>query len=192
MNSDLLKSLLKERDDLEAEAEVLADNLNSPGPNGEPKAGIKDPLIDSEGYPRGDINVHEVRIKRNRLAVINTDHRALMKKIEAEVTRLHSESSVESIPAIPAANSSTSDDKSSPVMRIPFAKLDEVQDGSPAMQAGICNNDLLISFGDIDISTLNPMSVIPNEVGKYTEKPMSIVVLRDTVVLSLTLTPSTW
>lgn len=145
------------------------------------------------GYPRGDINIHEVRIKRNRLAVINTDYRILMKQIEAEVARMHAESTAESIPAIPPSNSDGDDDsKKSSTMHIPFAKLDEVQQDSPAMLAGIKNDDLLISFGGVDISTLNPMNVIPSEVGKYTNKPMDIVVCRGSAIHSLILTPTLW
>jgi 26S proteasome regulatory subunit N4 len=146
------------------------------------------------GYPRGDINIHEVRIKRNRLAIINTDYRSLMKQIEAEVGRLHGESSAQSIPALPVPSSVSedSDDAKKPALLIPFAKLDEVQEGSPAMLAGVCNNDLLISFGSVDIGTLNSMNVIPSEVAKFKNKPMDIVVLRQTVTHSLVLTPSVW
>ena len=116
-----------------------------------------------------------------------------MKQIETETLRLHAESSVESIPALPPPSTSSADEtKPPPALLIPFAKLDEVQEASPAMQAGICNNDLLISFGGVDISTLNPMSVIPSEVSKYTNKPMVVVVLRGTVTHTLSLTPCSW
>lgn len=116
-----------------------------------------------------------------------------MKEIEAETLRLHAESSVESIPALPPPNTSdAADTKTPPAIMIPFAKLDEVQESSPAMLAGICNDDLLISFGGVDISTLSPMSVIPSEVGKHTNKPMTVVVLRGTVTHSLSLTPCSW
>ena len=48
---DIVRHLLRwlQRDDLEAEADAISDYLLSPGPNGEPMAGIKDPLVDSEG-----------------------------------------------------------------------------------------------------------------------------------------------
>lgn len=41
------------RDDLEAEADAITDYLVSPGPNGEPMAGLKDSLIDNEGNKYG-------------------------------------------------------------------------------------------------------------------------------------------
>jgi hypothetical protein len=38
---------------------------------GEPPAGLTDSLIDSEGYPRGDIDLFNVKNKRARLREIN-------------------------------------------------------------------------------------------------------------------------
>ena len=96
------------------------------------------------------------------------------------------------MPEIPKPNNDSADDEKVRSMYIPFAKLDEVQDGSPAMTAGICDDDLLVSFGGVDISTANPLSLLPNEVRKYNEKPMDVVVLRGSVVHKLTLTPHAW
>ena len=44
--------------------------------------GVTTPLIDKDGYPRADVDVHRARVLRNRLAVITTDHKEIMKKIE--------------------------------------------------------------------------------------------------------------
>lgn len=38
---------------------------------GEPPAGLTDPLIDGEGFPRGDIDLYNVKNKRARLRAIN-------------------------------------------------------------------------------------------------------------------------
>ena len=66
---DLLAS---QKDLLEIEAEALHSDLTSPGLNGEPPAGITGNLVDAEGFPRGDINIYDVKAKRARLRVINT------------------------------------------------------------------------------------------------------------------------
>ena len=47
--------------------------------------GPDEKLIDDEGYPRADVDVHRIRILRNRLAIVNTDHKAIMRQIEAHV-----------------------------------------------------------------------------------------------------------
>ena len=59
------------------------------GPNGEPPAGIKESLIDAEGYPRGDVDIVNVKNKRRRLAEINTDFKVIMKQIEKHMLDLH-------------------------------------------------------------------------------------------------------
>ncbi|TFJ84890.1 hypothetical protein NSK_003922 [Nannochloropsis salina CCMP1776] len=87
-----LEELIKERDVLETEAAVIKDFLTSPGPGGAAPPGLGGvPLVDAEGFPRADIDVWDVRVKRNRLACIDTDHAELMKRIEELVQRLHQE-----------------------------------------------------------------------------------------------------
>merc|ERR1719450_1107882 len=75
------------------EADTIKAILTSPGPNGEKPAGLRGvPLVDSQGFPRADIDVHDVTIKRNRLACIDTDHSSLMKEIETLLFTLHAKS----------------------------------------------------------------------------------------------------
>jgi len=39
-------------------------------------------LVDTEGFPRNDLDVHTIRTHRNALAKLQTDHKRLMKEIE--------------------------------------------------------------------------------------------------------------
>lgn len=57
---------------LEIEADAIYSELTSPGLNGESPAGINDPLVDKDDFPRGDIDMFNVKRKRQRLRVINT------------------------------------------------------------------------------------------------------------------------
>jgi len=86
---DQLKNLIAQRQSLEAEADAIFSELTSKGPNGEPPAGIKTPLVDSEGFPRNDIDLVNATSKRGRLAVINNDYKVLMSKIEELLHRIH-------------------------------------------------------------------------------------------------------
>lgn len=54
------------------------------------KPGVKGKLIDAEGFPRADVDIHTVRIHRNRLAHLQTDHQAAMKQIEQALFAHHS------------------------------------------------------------------------------------------------------
>ena len=79
-----LKSLDDRRKALEDEAAGITAELNA-GPK---PMGVSTPLTDSEGFPRNDVDVYRARQLRNRLAVLQTDHKALMKKIEASLSNL--------------------------------------------------------------------------------------------------------
>ena len=60
---------------MEAEILMIIETLdNMPG-----KPGGKGKLVDAEGFPRADVDIHTVRIHRNRVAYLQTDHQAAMK-----------------------------------------------------------------------------------------------------------------
>jgi len=69
---------------LETEASSITTELTTPPPDNPSvrPAGINDPLVDAEGYPRADIDLVKVRTQRKRLAEIRTDHAACMAKVE--------------------------------------------------------------------------------------------------------------
>lgn len=83
-----LASLNVQREALESEAAAITSELTSPLESGGPTMGIDTPLVDREGYPRADIDVHRARTLRGRLAVIRTDHRQLMRDIETRLQQM--------------------------------------------------------------------------------------------------------
>ena len=213
MSKQRLNELLAHRELLENEADMIAQQLKSPGPNGEPPAGLKDPLVDSEGFPRGDIDLFEVRAKRNRLAIINTDYRALMKEIETEAAMIHSSLAnveVDNRPSdagreqgqsgraasiqdssVASAHESTPE-SSKQVILIPIARIDEILPESPSAAAGLVDGDELLSLGTIDYRVTNPMSVIPKFVYENANTSIPVVIRRGGDVKELTLTPRQW
>ena len=50
--------------------------------------GIDTPLVDSEGFPRADIDVFQARTLRKRFIEIQNDYKALQKKIERGLVEL--------------------------------------------------------------------------------------------------------
>ena len=74
-----LKELERQRLALEDEAAAIVSELDGLG------VGLKDALVDAEGYPRADLDLYRYRVRsqRGRHATIRTDHKALMKRIEA-------------------------------------------------------------------------------------------------------------
>ncbi len=166
-----LNQLLAQRDLLETEAEAIAYELRSPGPNGEPPAGIKDPLVDKEGFPRGDIDLYRVRTLRGRLAVINTDHKILMKDIDQEVRGLHQTAEANSgnkVASIERVSTELSVSDTSMMGEADFstemrrqeiqqqyglypviATVDQVLPQSPAATAALVDGMELLQFGSI-------------------------------------------
>lgn len=83
-----LAALDVRRKALESEAEAITSELMAESPDGGAPMGIDTPLVDMDGYPRGDIDVYRARTLRGRLAEIKTDHKALMKQLDEGLLRV--------------------------------------------------------------------------------------------------------
>lgn len=57
-----LREMSEQRKSIEEEMEALTETLNSTG------AGVRGKLVDAEGFPRADIDVHQTLIHRSRMA----------------------------------------------------------------------------------------------------------------------------
>jgi len=74
----------RQRQEIESEIKCFMDVLQSQG------VGMKDPLVDSEGFPRGDVDVYQIRFARNKIVTLENDCRQLMKSIERKLHEFHS------------------------------------------------------------------------------------------------------
>ena len=86
MDREALRALDRERAALEKEMMEITDALEAGN-----MGGVSAPLVDAEGFPRADVDVHATRTMRQRLAVLNTDHKALMVRLEHGLHALHSQ-----------------------------------------------------------------------------------------------------
>ena len=199
-SSNVLQSLMAQRDALEFEAFTLSEDLQSPGPNGEPPAGIKDPLVDREGFPRNDIDLFAICEKRQRLAVINTDHKALMQQIEMEMKSLHATIEVSPFPPNQQQQQqqqhvSSIHIQGKDVDCAAFAIINEILDGSPAKEAGLVDGDRLVSFGMVSVkSGSDAINMLPEVVRTNMNKPISVKISRSLNVglIDITITPKVW
>ena len=186
-----LNRLVAQRDALELEADAIASELNSPGVNNEPPAGIKTPLIDKEGFPRGDIDLFNVRAKRQRLAVINTDHKALMSEIEKTLHLVHSElPSVEEMRSELKVSATSAEVTSSNSKA--FAIVDEILETSPASEAGLINGDELLAFGKVTSQTLDALNAVPSVVRDNVGKSIPLQIRRQGSIIRVYITPKPW
>ncbi|RYG98538.1 hypothetical protein EON65_51320 [archaeon] len=183
-----LNTLIAQRELLEVEADAIHSELTSPGPNGEPPAGIKDPLVDAEDFPRNDIDIYNVKRKRLRLSGINFEHKEMMKQIEALVHQMHSLESDSATPSqVEGAINNNQAKQAGPgtvfttaevLLQRPIAKLDEILEGSPAAEAGIHDGDFLMKFGNITSVAADALPSIAKLVGVSVSKPIAIIVKR--------------
>lgn len=90
LEKEELKRWDVQRKALETEADAIVSELTTASSNGGGVMGLDTPLVDADGYPRNDIDVYRARTLRNRLAIIRTDHKQLMKQISNGLLLQHS------------------------------------------------------------------------------------------------------
>jgi len=86
----MLTSLDVQKKAMEHEADAIISELMSAPAEGVEPMGLDSPLVDEDGYPRGDIDVYRTRTQRNRFRVLKTDHKEIEGKIEGLLIQLAS------------------------------------------------------------------------------------------------------
>lgn len=173
-------ALMRRKDEIEREIGSLYDILKS-----ENNIGMKEPVVDSEGYPRSDVDVYLVRHTRHRIICLQNDHKALMKEIEAGLHLFHAQQREKNESNPDQGNGDT-------VMLSPFARVDRVESCSPAFNADLRVEDKIARFGSVVSSNFTDMSHIGSIVQHSIGKPIHVEVIRDDRMLNKTLVPSAW
>lgn len=173
----LLLLLNKKREEIESEIKGITEFLLSPQPSGA-VPGLKGNLVDSEGYPRADLDIHMIRIQRNRLAHLQTDHQTNMKAIEKLLPQLHAlykankkqkpdqattsdttqsnksltpsrEKTKASNSTAPATTATSSNTDTTSALQYPIARVEKVDANSPGKKSGLQVGDRILCFGTI-------------------------------------------
>jgi 26S proteasome non-ATPase regulatory subunit 9 len=235
---DALTNANARREALETEAAAITSELNAPLESGGPPMGIDTPLVDRDGYPRGDVDIYRVRALRGRLAEIKTDHGTLVQEVDRQLKQLaalqnpnlqaleeaelaarsrpkpkpkfdpmtgqwvvqnwdgsnRAASTTSSHSATPNAASTTSRSNEGPPRTRPFAKINAVAPHSPAAQAGLQEEDLVIRFGNIGLDSPDPFQqvsqLVPDAAGE--SQSIGIWVQRGMTTQELQLVPAPW
>ena len=125
--------------------------------------GMQQSLVDQQGFPRNDVDVHATRILRNTLATLNTDHKRIMTQLEINLHDLHrvdaekinhnihhssaqTAAAAAPLPCFAEPNSTKAAARST---HRAFAVFDSVAANGPAAIAGIRTGDMLERFGDL-------------------------------------------
>ncbi|KAJ2710827.1 putative 26S proteasome regulatory subunit [Coemansia spiralis] len=155
------QALQQQRAALEGEIQRLELDLRGHGVD------RTEPLVDAEGYPRGDIDIVAVRQIRQALNCKQNDLRALMEEVAAQLVTLH--------------QSTRADAPSDPGLAtrlLPFARVSIVTPNSPASEAGLVVGDKVVRYGSVDASNHDNLKALSAETVNNINRPMSVTVQR--------------
>ncbi|XP_049414046.1 uncharacterized protein LOC125876831 isoform X2 [Solanum stenotomum] len=198
--------LMDERTNTETEMDVIIQRLCQPG-----GPGLSGNLVDSEGFPRTDIDIPTVRGDRRRLAELRNDHKIITEKIDQNIQVLHSarlastpsvkDSGVQgsavnigssSFPgnySVTAATSAAMD--IDVVFSRPFAVIDEITEASPAAEDGLQLGDQVARFGNVQ-SGENLLQRLAAEAQSNQGWAVTMTVLRQGAMTNVQVTPRVW
>ncbi|KAF9984668.1 26S proteasome non-ATPase regulatory subunit 9 [Mortierella antarctica] len=184
------QSLMKQKDDIEAEIKKAQDELQSQ------KVGMTEKLIDNNGFPRSDIDLVVVTTARSNIIRLKNDHKEIMLQIEEALHAVHAEAIAEkeareaekkahtqessesstsgSSAAAEAATAAQREDKD----LLPFARVNGVAPDSPAKDAGLLQGDMIVEFGTVNAKTLDVLPSLSEHVQSRENKPILVKVLR--------------
>lgn len=187
-----LKQLIKRKDNLEEELKALGSVLDHH------KVTMNTSLTTFDGFPRSDIDVAQVRTTRARIIHLRNDWKELMDKIEKALHEHHANIQAEeakrgSDSTSEQATASQMPTSPPPAPERPFAKVNSVEPGSPANEAGLKAGDLIRRFGSAIWSNHERLRKLGEVVQQNTGSPILVKVSRkgenDTEELDLRLTP---
>ncbi|EZA59256.1 hypothetical protein DMN91_008156 [Ooceraea biroi] len=179
---DAVLQMIADKEKTEADIRALKEVLDSN------HVGMDEPLVDAEGYPKQDIDVYQVRHTRHKIICLTNDHKALMKKIEEGLHKIH---------ALMGANevqqplSSVPDNQEVETLE-PFLRVNLVSPGSPAEIAGIQVEDLILEFGSVHYRNFKSLADIGKLVENSRYKVVNVKIKRESNVIVLSLTPRPW
>jgi len=203
-------ALMDKRTAMETEMNSIVERLCNPG-----GPGLSGNLIDSEGFPREDIDIPMVRTERRRLAELRSEHGEITEKINVNIQILHSvrptsrasstkDSGPEETSLSGAAVNSLSASMqtsgfsvtSGPmdvdvVTSIPFAMVDEINESSPAAEGGLQLGDQVLKFGNVEGGD-NLLQRLAAEAQSNQGQAVSVQVMRQGAKVVLSVTPRIW
>lgn len=73
----------------------------------------------------------------------------------------------------------------------PFAMVDEIADSSPAVEDGLQLGDQILKFGDVEAGD-NLLQRLSSEAQSNMGRAVPVVIVRQGIVINLTVTPRSW
>lgn len=171
-----LQQLVTRKDNLEAELKALGAVLDSHGVT------MQTSLTTFDGFPRSDIDVAQVRVTRARIIALRNDWKYLMDRIEKGLHEHHAKyqasEEYKNPPPEPQPESTPASQQTPSVPEAHFAKVNSVEPGSPANEAGLKAGDLVRRVGNVIWSNHERLTKVAQTVGQNMGKPTLVRVTR--------------
>ncbi|WVQ80734.1 hypothetical protein IAT38_002839 [Cryptococcus sp. DSM 104549] len=186
------RALMDRRDAIEKEIGALNDVLTSHGVN------QSTPLVDGEGFPRGDLDIYAIRHARSSLVRLQNDRSAITELLSVALQNAFVPSTSSSRPngqvnghAPPKStvngNGPTPTEEVWPESAV--AKVNSVAPGSPAAEAGLRAQDMIYSFAGVTSASSGGLQSIGAKVVQSEGVALPLLVLRGQERVRLSLTP---
>jgi len=150
---------------------------------------LHSPLVDSDGFPRDDLDIYQVCHARVKIIELRNDLEAITNNIAKALQAVYDPYS----PPILLSSSSDVELNSSAEADTmePFARVDSVAPGSPAADAGMQREDLVVEFGHLtsQLFASSSLQILAELVNVSENRELPIKVLRLDQRISLKLTP---
>ncbi|EFN82373.1 26S proteasome non-ATPase regulatory subunit 9 [Harpegnathos saltator] len=179
---DAVFELMKKKDEIESNLRALKEILDNN------HVGMSESLVDSEGYPKQDIDVYQVRRTRHDIICLTNDHKALMTKIEEGLHKVHALTKANDVQQ--AINDVTNSQETE--MLEPFLRVNLVSPGSPAENAGLQVEDFILEFGSIRYRNFKTLTDIKRLAENSRYKAINMKIKRKSEIIVLSLTPRPW
>lgn len=119
------------------------------------------PLVDSEGFPRADVDIYAVRKARVRIIELRNDLRDVMDEIGKALEEVYARPEGSAADAAGGSKNNNGNNGQEQEL-VPFARVDGVAPASPAAEAGLQREDLILKFGSLVKSSFSsPSSLTP-------------------------------
>ncbi|XP_023372629.1 26S proteasome non-ATPase regulatory subunit 9 isoform X2 [Otolemur garnettii] len=185
-----VQELMRRKDEIEAQIQANYEVLDS-----QKGIGMNEPLVDSEGYPRSDVDLYQVRTARHNIICLQNDHKEVMKQVEEALHQLHAHDKEKQARDMAEAEEEAMSHKPGHSMSHrpsqAFAKVNSISPGSPASTAGLQVDDEITEFGSVNVQNFHSLSNISTVV-QHSEGGLNVVVMRRGEKHQLRLVPTRW
>ncbi|KAM9622384.1 26S proteasome non-ATPase regulatory subunit 9 [Trichechus inunguis] len=188
-----IQELMRRKEEIEEQIKANYDVLES-----QKGIGMNEPLVDSEDYPRSDVDLYQVRTARHNIICLQNDHKAVMKQVEEALHQLHARDKEKQARDMAEAQNeamSCRPDLSlgkSPCPLQAFAKVNSISPGSPASLAGLQVDDEIVEFGSVNAQNFQSLQNVGSVVQHSEGKPLNVTVIRRGERQQLRLVPTRW